>query len=371
MWCQFQEFERNYRLRLPYAFQVPDPYTRASDLHQLVYGERLKTRESKFTCQISISGCEYCGKKLQEKEACTCDTTKLTCVYCEVVGHEVVVCPRLHAVCPFCQVRGHIGGYDCPEEEDLPSYRDHFEQYADQGIRTRERHTSPEWGWVHFDRRWQSVKARPFTYAELMEKSPKDMIMFVKFFNIKKLMKEEFLASSDAEIVPVTKGELEKLKAAYESASKGKGKRTRSPSLATPEPPQNPAKKQSRSKSATSKVRVPHMDRQSSSKGSRKAKPAQPVVQPPPSTPAVPAQFQYPPPQVPQYFTSPQMQPQVRLQRVAFADGNVAQPNGNAAQPNGTAAQPNGNASQPKPKKSRGGRRGLSPGAKFYKRAKK
>ena len=360
----FQEFERNYMLRLPYAFQVPDPYTRASDLHQLVYGERLKTRESKFTCQISISGCEYCGKKLQEDELCTCDVKKLKCVYCEVVGHEVVVCPRLHSACPFCSVRVHIGGYDCPEEEDLPAYRDHFEQFADQGIRTRERHVTPEWGWVLFDRRWQSIKSRPFTYAQLLEKSAKDMICFVKFFNVKKYMKEEFLASTNAEIVPVTRGEYDKLKAAYESASKGKSKRTRSPSLTTPDPKSNPAKKQHRSKSAVAKVKTPHMDRPQPSKGSRKSK-APPTVPPPqPSTSTMPNQFSFPPPQVPQYFTQAMPQAQVKLHRVTFAQ--AAQPNVQAAQPNGNDTQPSG-----KPKKVRGGRRGLSPGAKYYKMGKK
>jgi hypothetical protein len=154
--------------------------------------------------------CYRCGAHGHLVDACPVKPEK-TCDYCRRPGHLVRACPVLHHVCAFCALRGHETGRGCPEYDNLEAYREHFEAFADQGLRTRERHKTVELGLWWFDPRWSAVRHRP-TYAELLQVPVHEACARVRFEGFARRVELEAGSSArKSDTVKLTRAEYEAL----------------------------------------------------------------------------------------------------------------------------------------------------------------
>jgi hypothetical protein len=133
--------------------------------------------------------CFRCGGVGHDAELCP-TSAEQKCDYCQRAGHLVAACPTLHHVCAFCALRGHETGRGCPEFEQLEAYRDHFEAFADYGVRTRERWNSVELGLWWFDPRWAALRFRP-TYQELLKMPVNEARGHIQYFEFARRLESE------------------------------------------------------------------------------------------------------------------------------------------------------------------------------------
>lgn len=118
-------------------------------------------QQTGFTCRQphlhqsapQLKGCWKCGSTDHEAKGCQ-RLIHAPCPYCHKPGHLLMVCSELHALCSHCRLRGHKtrGSFGCPTFAELRQYRDRFEAFADQGVYTSRRWTSPQAGFFMFPR---------------------------------------------------------------------------------------------------------------------------------------------------------------------------------------------------------------------------
>jgi hypothetical protein len=133
--------------------------------------------------------CWACGKF---KKDCDIDHPKLKCLYplCrpikgDNVQHDTSVCRSLQSVCNRCLVRGHREGQcgrDGKTFERKEERREIFEDFANLGRLTKERHSNPYVGFFYFGRRngFKNLAKPDKTYWQMRSMSVEHVEQWIK-----------------------------------------------------------------------------------------------------------------------------------------------------------------------------------------------